>query len=84
MVDYHFEEVQHFSVEVYDVDDKKHIDDLSRHDFIGGAQFRLSDVVTAGKVLTKRLTSSSECCIVVCCVCLCVRACIRTCVHVCV
>ena len=60
MVDYHFEEVQHFSVAVYDVDDKKHVDDLSRHDFIGEAQFRLSDVVTAGKVLTKRLTSSSE------------------------
>lgn len=60
MVDYHFEEVQHFSVAVYDTDDKKHVDDLSRHDFIGEAQFKLSDVVTAGKVLTKRLTSSSE------------------------
>jgi len=60
VVDYHFEEVQKFRVEVYDVDDKRHLDDLSKHDFIGEAQFTLADVVTAGKTFTRKLTSSSE------------------------
>ena len=59
-LDYHFEEVQHLRVAVYDVDDKKHIDDLSKHDFIGEAKFTLADVVTAGQVLTKQLTSASK------------------------
>jgi len=59
-VDYYFEKVQHLCVAVYDVDDKKHIDDLSRHDFIGEAKFTLADVVTAGQTLTRRLTSASK------------------------
>lgn len=61
MVDYHFEEVQTFRVAVYDADDQKHIDDLSKQEFIGEAEFKLADVVTAGKVLTTTLSSSSEC-----------------------
>jgi len=59
-VDYHFEEVQHLRVAVYDVDDKKHIDDLSRHDFIGESKFTLADVVASGRTLTRRLTSASK------------------------
>ena len=60
MVDYHFEEVQSFRVVVYDADDQKHLDDLQKQEFIGEAEFKLADVVTAGKVLTKKLASSSE------------------------
>jgi len=45
---------------VYDADDQKHIDDLSKQEFIGEAMFKLADVVTAGKVLTKTLSSSSK------------------------
>lgn len=59
-MDYHFEEVQNLRVAVYDVDDKRHIDDLSRHDFIGEAQFKLAEVVAAGQMFTRRLTSASE------------------------
>ena len=59
-MDYHFEEVQNLRVAVYDVDDKKHLDDLSRHDFIGEAKFTLAEVVAAGRVFTRRLTSASE------------------------
>ena len=59
-MDYHFEEVQSIKVAVYDVDDKKHIDDLSRHDFIGEAKFTLGEVVAAGQVFTRRLTSTSK------------------------
>ena len=58
LVDYHFEEIQQFKVSVYDVDDKKHLDDLTRHDFIGEATFTLADVVTSGTRLTKTLTSA--------------------------
>ena len=59
-MDYHFEEVQNLRVAVYDVDDKKHLDDLSRHDFIGEAKFTLGEVVAAGQVFTRQLTSASE------------------------
>ena len=59
-MDYHFEEVQGIKVAVYDVDDKRHIDDLSRHDFIGVATFTLGEVVAAGQVFTRRLTSTSK------------------------
>ena len=60
MVDYRFEEVQNLKVAVYDVDDKWYIDDLTRHDFIGEAKFTLGEVVSAGRVFTKQLTSSSK------------------------
>ena len=59
-MDYHFEEVQNLRVAVYDVDDKKHLDDLSRQDFIGEAKFTLGEVVAAGQVFTRQLTSASE------------------------
>ena len=59
-MDYHFEEVQNLRVAVYDVDDKKHLDDLSRHDFIGEAKFTLAEVVAAGQVFRRQLTSASE------------------------
>ena len=52
--------MQNLRVAVYDVDDKKHLDDLSRHDFIGEAKFTLAEVVAAGQVFKRRLTSASE------------------------
>ena len=45
---------------IYDVDDKRHLDDLTKHDFIGETIFTLADVVTAGKSLTKKLSSASK------------------------
>ena len=60
MVDYHFEEVQHFKVVVYDVDDKAKIDDLEKHDFLGEADLKLANVLTAGKALTKPLMKYSS------------------------
>lgn len=56
VADYYFQEEQQFKVEVYDADDKKHIEDLSKHDYIGSAKFTLAKVVT-GKMLTKPLTN---------------------------
>jgi len=55
VVDYRFEEIQYFRIAVYDLDDKVKMDDLLKHDFLGEAEFKLSDVVTAGKVLTRQL-----------------------------
>jgi len=36
------------------------MDDLLKHDFLGEAEFKLSNVVTAGKVLTKQLVKSAD------------------------
>lgn len=60
IVEYYFEKIQPYRVALYDIDDKNKIDDLSKHDFIGEAEFILADVVTAGKVFTKELTSPSQ------------------------
>ena len=46
-------------MKLYDVDDKNKIDDLSKQDFIGKAEFTLADVVTAGKGFSKDLTLPS-------------------------
>ena len=59
MVDYRFQEVQKFKVDVYDADDKKHIEDLSKQDYIGSAKFTLAEVVTGGQMLTKSLQKGS-------------------------
>ena len=47
--------MQKFKVDVYDADDKKHIEDLSKQDYIGSAKFTLAEVVTGGQMLTKSL-----------------------------
>lgn len=57
-MDYLFQELQQFKVDVYDADDKKHLDDLSKQDYIGSARFLLAEVVTAGQVLSKSLRKS--------------------------
>ena len=59
-MDYHFEEIQSLKVAVYNVDDKKHLDDLSRDNFIGETGFTLGEVVAAGQVFIRRLTSASK------------------------
>ena len=56
MVDYCFQETQKFKVDVYDADDKKHIEDLSKQDYIGSAKFTLAEVVTAKQMLSKKLS----------------------------
>ncbi len=55
LLDYRFEEVQQFKFSVYDVDDRKHIDDVSKHDVIGEAECTLADIVTAGKEYSRSL-----------------------------
>ena len=54
-MDYFFEEVQQLKITVYDVDSVTHIDDFSRHDLIGEAEFTLADVISAGQELVKTL-----------------------------
>jgi len=60
VVDYRFEEMQYFKIAVYDLDDKVNMDDLEMHNFLGEAEFKLSNVVTAGKVLTKQLIKDTD------------------------
>ena len=40
---------------VLDVDDKKRVDDPSRHDLIGVLECQLADLVTAGQQYTRTL-----------------------------
>ena len=60
LLDYCFEEVQHFKFIVYDVDDRKHIDDVRRHDLIGETECTLADIVTAGKQYTRNLRNKGS------------------------
>jgi len=60
VVDYCFQESQQFKVDVYDCDDKKHIENLSKQDYIGSAKFTLVEVLTGGKMLSKALTNKGD------------------------
>ena len=60
MVDFRFEEVQTLKFTVYDVDDKHHIDDTTRHDFIGAMECSLADIVAAGQQYKRTLRVSGE------------------------
>ena len=55
-MEYCFEKIQLYCVKLYDVDDRNKIDDFSKQDFIGKAEFTLADIVTAGKGFSKDLT----------------------------
>ena len=55
LLDYRFEEVQKLQFVVYDVDDKKRVDDARKHDLIGSMECTLADVVTAGQQYTRNL-----------------------------
>ena len=46
-VDYYFEMQQNFRVELYDADDITKLQDLQRHDYIGGYNFTLGKVVSS-------------------------------------
>jgi hypothetical protein len=46
-VDYHFEEMQNFRVDVYDIDNADEIDDLSKQELIGSFEFCLSDLCSS-------------------------------------
>ena len=60
VVDFRFEEVQTLKFSVYDVDDKHHIDDTTRHDFIGTMECSLADIVAAGQQYKRTLRASGE------------------------
>lgn len=62
LVDYRFEEIQNIKFVVYDIDDKKKVDDVKRHDLIGQIECSMADVVTAGQEYTRtlRMPGSSE------------------------
>ena len=62
VVDYCFQELQQFKVDVYDCDDKKHIEDLdlSKQGYIGSAKFTMAEVLTGGKMLSKPLKNKGD------------------------
>ena len=60
VVDFRFEEVQTLKFSVYDVDDKHHIDDTTRHDFIGTMECSLADIVAAGQQYKRTLRASGK------------------------
>lgn len=46
-MDFIFEAIQQLKVEIYDVDDEKHITDKSKQDFLGSAETDLASLVTS-------------------------------------
>ena len=45
-VQYHFEKRENFKVEVYDVDDMNNLNNFAGHDYAGGCEFSVHEVVT--------------------------------------
>ena len=60
VVDYRFQEMQKFKVDIYDADDKEHLEDLSKQDYIGSAKFTLAEVLIGGKMLFKPLQNEGK------------------------
>jgi len=46
VVEYRFEQNDRFKAEVYDADDDKFLDDLSKQEYLGGLEFQLHEIVT--------------------------------------
>lgn len=46
---------------VYDVDDKHHIEDTQKHDFIGAVECTLADIVAAGQKYQRTLRIGGIC-----------------------
>lgn len=59
-MNYRFEEVQLYRFTVYDVDDKKHVDDVKKHDIIGTVECTLAELVTAGQQYTRTLRHNGK------------------------
>jgi len=55
LVEYHFEEQQHFKLILYDIDGNFQLDELYRQDCMGEAEFCLADLLTGGSCLTLSL-----------------------------
>ena len=47
---------------VYDVDDRRHVEDVSRHDLIGEMECTLAEIVTAGKEYKRNLREKGNNC----------------------
>jgi len=45
-VQYHFEKRENYKVEVYDVDDMNNLNNIKGHDYVGGCEFSVHEVVT--------------------------------------
>ena len=63
LVEYRFEEIQEFKFVVLDVDDKKRVDDVNRHDHIGSVECTLADIVTAGQQYKRTLRDKGIVCV---------------------
>ncbi|XP_019852495.1 PREDICTED: copine-9-like isoform X2 [Amphimedon queenslandica] len=57
---YHFEEIQDLKFIVYDIDDKKHIDNPKNQDIIGEMTCTLADIVAAGQRYERKLRHKGE------------------------
>ena len=60
MLEYCFEEVQELKFLVYDVDDKRRIDDTSRQEFIGETECTLAAIVSAGQCYDRKLRNRGK------------------------
>ena len=54
-MEYHFEEIQQLKFIVYDIDDKKRVDDISKQELIGETECTLAEIITAGQRYDRKL-----------------------------
>ncbi len=55
ILEYRFEEIQNLKFVVYDVDDRRRVEDVSRHDLIGQLECNLAEIVTSGQQYSRTL-----------------------------
>ncbi len=60
LMHFQFEEIQKLKFVVYDIDSKKHLDDVSKHDLIGQLECTLADIVTAGQEYKRTLREKGD------------------------
>lgn len=61
LLEYRFEEIQTLRFVVYDVDDRKRVEDARRHDLIGEMECTLADIVTGGQLYKRTLRMKGMC-----------------------
>lgn len=60
-VQYHFEKRENYKVEVYDVDDMNNLNNIKGHDYVGGCEFSVHEVVTGrDQTLARPLENQSR------------------------
>ena len=59
-MEYRFEEVQELKFVVYDIDDRRKVDDASKQELIGETESTLAAIVSAGQRYDRKLRNKGK------------------------